>query len=127
MRTEVVSPDSGYRLPAPEGIAVLSGRYGSQIWVRAPTEGVQPVSPVSSVEEKAARFDMLTASAWTFELRDSVMVSRFLQAKNPAVVGTTLSATYRVRADTLSLTFTNPWPKDSTRVVRRTNLFVRMR
>ena len=127
VRTDVVSPDSSYRLPASEGLAVISGRYGSQIWVRPPAEGVQPGSQVSTAEEKVARFDRLTANAWTFELRDSVIVSRYLQAKNSALVGTTVSPTFRLRGDTLSLTVTSPWPKDSTKVVRRTNVFVRMR
>lgn len=127
IRTEVVSPDSSYRLPVPEGMAVISGHYGSQTWVRPPAAGVQPLSQVNSAEEKVARFDMLTANAWTFELRDSVMVSRFLQSKNPATVGTTLSATFRVRGDSLSLTFQDPWSKDSTKVERRTLVYVRMR
>ena len=93
----------------------------------APPRGVQQASAPSSAEEKAARYDLLTANAGTNEIGDTLITVHLLYAKNPAAVGMTLHGTYKVRGDSMWYTIVRPWAKDSTKTVRRTQLMIRQR
>lgn len=127
LRTEVVTPESTYQRPALQGMIILSGRHYSQIFVRPSPSGVQQASQPTTAEEKAARYDVLTANAGTFEVRDTVVTYRVEHAKTPRVVGTTRVASYRLKGDTLWSVFLDPWAKDSTKTVRTTITNVRIR
>jgi len=127
VRNEVVSPDSTYRLPLLSGMTVVSGRHFSQIYLNAPPAGVQQASRPTSDDEKARRYELLTANAGTFEVRDTLIVYHFLHAKSPSVVGTSVTRRFRVRGDTLWLVTLQPFSKDSTKTVRSTGTFVRER
>lgn len=126
VRTEIVAPDSAYQTPGWPGVAVSSGRHFAQFYVN-PDAGVQQASQPSSAEEKAARYDNIIAREGTFEVRGSTLVIHFVRAKNPAIAGTTITATWRLRGDTLWQTGISKWPKDSTKSVRSTYVWVRER
>jgi hypothetical protein len=125
--TQIVAPDSSYERPQLQGMGVLSGRRFSQTWVIPRQSGVQQASQPTTADEKAARYDVLIANAGTFDVRDSAITFHYEQAKNPRVVGTKAIRRYRLRGDTLWLMGESPWQKDSTKVVRFTDTFVRMR
>jgi hypothetical protein len=127
LRTEVVTPDSTYQRPALQGMIILAGRHYSQLFVRPSPSGVQQASQPTTTEEKAARYDVLTANAGTFEVRDTLITYRVEHAKNPRFVGTTRVARYRLKGDTLWSVFLDPWVKDSTKTVRTTITNVRVR
>ena len=125
LRTEFVTPDSTYHRPAMPGLIIYAGRHYSQFWVQPARSGVQQASQPTTAEEKAARYDVLSANAGTVELRDSTITFRVEHAKNPRVAGTTLVGTYHLKGDTLRYVFVDPWQKDSTKTVRRTVTNVR--
>ena len=127
VRTEVVTPDSSHQRPALQGLIVYSGRHYSQVWVNPRPSGVQQASQPTTAEEKAARYDVLSANAGTFELQDTLITIRVEQAKNPRVAGTTRVGTYRIKGDTAWFVFLDPWAKDSTKTVRTTIINVRAR
>src|SRR5688572_30646743 len=52
VRTQVVAPDSTYERPASQGMAVVSGRYFSQIWVASGPSGVQQAGQPTTAAEK---------------------------------------------------------------------------
>jgi hypothetical protein len=127
VRTQIVAPDSAYERPPLQGMGVISGRRFSQTWVVPGRSGVQQASQPTTAGEKAARYDVLIANAGTLDIRDSVITFRYEQAKNPRIVGTNAIRRYRLRGDTLWLMGESPSQKDSTKLVRFTDTFVRMR
>ena len=70
-----------------------------------------------SAEEKASRFDALIAISGTVELRDSSITFRHEQDKDPSMLGTSDTRRFRLQGDTLWLTSSSPWEKDSTKSV----------
>ncbi len=127
VRTQIVAPDSTYERPLLQGMAVVSGRHFSQTWIIPGQSGVQQASQPTTADEKAVRYGALIANAGTLDVRDSVITYHYAQAKNPRVVGTKAMRRYRLRGDTLWLMGESAWAKDSTKVVRFTDTFVRMR
>jgi hypothetical protein len=127
VRERVVAPDTTYEQPGPPGLRVVAGRYFSQTFVNTPRQGVQQAAAPSTAEEKAARYDLLTANAGTHEIHDTLITVHFRHAKNPAAVGMTLRGSYRIRGDTMWYTTVRPWDKDPTKTVRRTQVLVRQR
>jgi hypothetical protein len=126
VRTDVASPDSTYRLAGWPGISIVSHGYFSQMHVN-PNGAVQQASRPTTAEQKAARYDALLARAGTLELRDTLLVGHILHSTDPIAVGTTVTAGWRLRGDTLWQTSVEPWGKDSTKTVRSTYVFVRQR
>jgi hypothetical protein len=127
VRSEIVSPDSSYQVVGWPGLTVVSGRHFSQFLINSASAGVQQASPPTSAEQKAARYDAILARDGTFEVRDTLFVIRFLHAKDPATVGTTLTVRWRRQADTLWQIVTSKWAKDSTKSVRTAVVWVRER
>jgi hypothetical protein len=127
VRTDVVTPDSTYQRPALQGMIILTGRHYSQFWVSPGQSAVQQAAQPNTAEEKAARYDVVTANAGTFEVRDTLVTYRIEHAKNPRIVGTTRVASYRLKGDTLWSVFVAPWEKDRTKTVRTTITNVRAR
>lgn len=125
--TRMESPDSTYWTAPMTGFSVISGRHFMQLYVREARAGVQQASRPSTAEEKAARYDLLVANGGTLEMRGDTLLFRYEQAKLPTLVGTTAVRRYRLRNDTLWLTWTQPWQRDSSRTVRGTATFVRKR
>lgn len=125
---EIVSPDSASR-PAPfQGMAIFHGNHFIQIWLAPTPGGVQQASRLTTADQKAARYDLLTANGGTFEVRDDTLtIAHYDIAKSPATMGT--SATFRVRlvADTLWTFGTSRWPRDTTKLVHSTTKYVRVR
>ena len=126
VRTDVVSPDSTYHLAGWPGLSIVSGGYFSQMHVN-PAAAVQQSSQPTTAEQKAARFDALLARAGTLELRDTLLVAHIFQSTDPTAVGTTATAGWRLRGDTLWQTSVERWEKDSTKTVHFTYVFVRQR
>ena len=124
----VVSPDSTYmRPPNTQAVSILLDGHFSNFSIAAAPTGVQQASRPTTVEEKAARYDVLTANAGTFEVHDSTVTARYEYAKNPAAVGTTASQYYRLVGDTLWNTSVTPWAADTTKRVRTTTKWVRQK
>ena len=71
----------------------------------------------------------MVANAGTIEAHDdSTFIAHFEYAKNPATTGTKgIPSTRRVVGDTLWVTFTRRWDKDTTKVVRNTTKYVRLK
>jgi hypothetical protein len=127
VRTEVVTPDSTFQRPVSQGMIIYSGRHYAQVFVNPARSGVQQASQPTTAEEKAARYDVLSANAGTFELQDTLVTIRVEQAKNPRFAGTTRVGNYRIKGDTAWFVFVDPWAKDSTKTVRTTIVNVRAR
>jgi hypothetical protein len=124
----VVRPDSTYmRPPNPQAVSILFDGHFSNFAIASGPTGVQQASRPTTVEEKAARYDVLTANEGTFTVRDSTVTARYDYAKNPAAVGTTFSQHYRLVGDTLWNTSVTPWATDTTKRVRTTIKWVRQK
>ena len=73
----VVRPDSTYmRPPNPQAVTILLDGHFSNFTIASGPTGVQQASRPTTVEEKAARYDVLTANAGTFEVHDSTVTAR---------------------------------------------------
>lgn len=105
---------------------ILNGHF-SQIWLPPAAPGVQQqAKALTTAEEKAARYDQLTANAGVFQVRDdSTFTGRYEHAKSPAAVGRTFTVRYRYAGDTLWQITTSRWAKDTTKMVRTTHKYVR--
>jgi len=124
----VVRPDSTVMRPPAQGMSIILNGHFIQLWVAPVPPGVQQASRPTTAEEKAARYDLLTANAGTFEVHDSTAISHFEHAKSPAVANTTGNPfVYRLVGDSLWNTVTSRWAKDTSKVVRTTTKFVRQR
>ena len=131
IKFHVVSPDSAYEMPVAAGMVVVSGKYFSQTWVRQ-APGVQQASaeasrPLTTPEEKAARFDRLTSNAGTVDVTDSTLTFHLQTARMPSAEGTTTTRTYKLRHDTLWTTLVRPYSKDSSKTVTTHATYVRMK
>jgi hypothetical protein len=124
---QVATPDSTFVPTLSNGRLVISGRHYSQIALRPAATGVQQASVPSAIEEKAARYDLVTANAGTIEVRDGQLTFHIEQAKVPQIMGTTSVRPYRLKGDSLWITATRPSMKDSTKTVRTVSTFVRER
>ena len=125
---EIVSPDSTSR-PAPlQGMAIFRGNHFVQVWLSPALPGVQQASRVTTAQEKAARYDLLSANGGTFEVRDdTLIIAHYDVAKNPASMGANATLRSRLVADTLWTFSTSRWPSDTTKFVHSTTKFVRKR
>lgn len=108
-------------------MSIVSGRHFSQMHVNPSLAGVQQASQPTTAEQKAARYDAILARAGSFELRDTLLVGHILHSTDPTDVGTTVTARWRLQADTLWQTVVTKWAKDSTKTVRFTSVWVRER
>ncbi len=122
----VVTPDTSFDIPAFTGMAVIHGRYISQTWVVQRPNGVQQAGEPRDAAAKAARYDAAIANAGTIDVNEKTFVMHFLGAKEPALVGQSMTREYDLRGDTLSVIETTPWAKDKTRRVRTTLIFFRL-
>ena len=128
LEVRVVRPDSTYMRPAnTQAVTILLDGHFSSLAISSGPTGVQQASRPTTVEEKAARYDVLTANVGTFTVRDSTVTGRYDLAKNPAVVGTTFSQYSRLVGDTLWNTSVTPWVTDTTKRVRTTIKWVRQK
>lgn len=124
----VVSPDSTYMRPAnAQAVAILLDGHFSNFAIGSAPSGVQQASRPTTAEEKAARYDVLTANVGTFTVHDSTVTGHYDNAKNPAVAGTTFSQYFRLVGDTLWNTTVTPWATDTTKRVRTTVKWVRQK
>jgi outer membrane lipoprotein-sorting protein len=130
LEIRVVRPDSTVMRPPSQGVSIISNGHFVQVYVALAQQGVQqssrPTNPTTA-EEKAARYDLLTANEGTFEVHDSTIVIHYGQGKSPATVGSTTTVPYRFRGDTLWQTVSSRWAKDTSKVVRTTFKFVRQK
>jgi hypothetical protein len=128
VEVHVVRPDSSYtRPPNNQAVTILLDGHFSNFAIGSAPSGVQQASRPTTVEEKAARYDVLTANGGTFEVHDSTVVGRYEYAKNPSVVGTTFRQFSRLVGDTLWNTTVTPWAADTTKRVRTTTKWVRQK
>jgi len=67
----VVRPDSTLMRPPAQGESIILNGHFAQVYVGPAQPGMQQASRLTTAEEKAARYDLLTASAGTFEVHDS--------------------------------------------------------
>jgi hypothetical protein len=120
-----VRPDSTLTpTPAPGICVIIDGHY-SQIYIGAPPAGVQQASRPTTAEEKAARYDILTANAGSFTVHDSTVSGQYDFAKSPTVMGTKADFYFRRKGDTLWTWTVTPFAADSTKRVRSTTTWVR--
>src|SRR5947199_6839638 len=94
---KIVAPDTTIEYSGPPGLLIISGRYYSQIFLNAPEQGIQQASEPSTVEGKAARYDLLTANAGIDEISDTLITIHIQYAKSPAAIGGTFQSSYRIR------------------------------
>ena len=127
VRDQVTTPDSTFVPALSNGRLVISGRYYSQIFLRPAAPGVQQASAPSAIEEKAARYDLVTANAGTLDVGDGQLTFHIEQAKVPQIMGTASVRPYRLKGDTLWITATRPSMSDSTKTVRTVSTYVRDR
>lgn len=123
----IVAPDTTLVGPVLSGLAVISGRHFSELFVLPAATGVLQSGAPATTEQKASRYDVLVAISGTVETRDSAITFRHEHDKDPSLVGMTDTRHFRLRGDTLVLTSTSPWQKDSTKSVRTILTFVRRR
>ena len=124
VRTEIVSPEGTSQGPHLGGQVVMSGRHYSQTWI---VPGGKATGKLATAEQKADRYEALVANSGTLELRDTLLTFKVGVAKDPQVENTSVSSGYRLRGDTLWLRMNGPWEKDTTKTVRTTFVFSRMR
>ena len=123
----IVAPDTTLAGPVLSGMAVVSGRHFSELFVMPTATGAQPSGAPTTTEQKASRYDALVAVSGTLEVRDSSITFHHEQDKDPSLAGMTDTRHFRLRGDTLVVTSTSPWQKDSTKSVRTILTFVRRR
>jgi hypothetical protein len=129
MEIRVERPDTAYTRPGWNGVSIILNGHFSQIWLPPGQPGVQQQgAALTTAEQKAARYDSITANAGVLEVKDdSTFAGHYEQAKNPAAIGRTFTVHYRLRGDTLWQIGTAPWSKDSSKTVRTTHKYVRMK
>src|SRR5262249_14613693 len=88
---KVVRPDSTFSRPPNPGFSALYNGDFYTLTLAAGTPGSQQVHRAATPEEKAARMDALSATAGTFDLRDSTCTARYDHSKNPNQVGQSAS------------------------------------
>lgn len=77
VESRAVRPDSTVMRPPAQGVSIILHGHFSQIWFPAAPYAVKQASAPSTAEEKAARYDRLTANAGTFELHDSTSILHY--------------------------------------------------
>jgi len=122
---EVVTPDSSYEVRPINGLVVIHGRYFSQTWAPTPRIGVPQAGGPMDAASKAARYDVITTNAGTIEVSSKTFVSHFLEAKNPALVGQSVTYEYRFHGDTLFTSRSDPIGGDRAKVRHSNLIFVR--
>lgn len=124
IRREVIAPDTTYEAPF-SGVIVIHGRFFSQMLTRSPDGGIQQSGAAESAEAKAALYDAMIANAGTQEVGEKTITSTYLQAKTSVLIGRPRILDYHIHGDTLFTTFSDRWPKDSTKMVHLTTVYVR--
>ena len=125
--TRIIAPDSTRPGPVLSGLAVISGRHFSEVFViPGVVRGVRPTRLTTSAQ-KAARFDALVAISGTLEVRDSTVTFTHEHDKDPTMIGVRDARHFRLAGDTLWLTTVTPWQQDSTKRVRIVQTLVRRR
>jgi hypothetical protein len=128
VEVRIVRPDSTVMRPPSQGLSIILHGHFVQLWVAPAPSGVEQASRLTTAEEKAARYDRLTANEGTFEVHDSTAIAHYEQAKNPASVGNSGTPFYyRLVADTLWNTVLSRWAKDTSKIVRTTSKYVRQK
>lgn len=90
------------------GLLLIAGRHYSVIFVQGFAPRAQ-FGENASAEEQAKAWDPFTANAGTYQIKDSTFSYTPMVAKNPGVMsGRTLTAGYRIRADSMWLTTKGP-------------------
>jgi len=126
--SRVERPDSVLNRPPMTGVSIIYNGHFSQVYISAPPSGAQQASRVGTAEEKAARYDLVSANAGSFKLiDDSTLIANYEVAKSPATMGTSLTAHYRLVGDSLWQTTTSRWSRDTTKTVRTTNKYIRQK
>jgi hypothetical protein len=121
-------PDTSWTLTHPQpSVYIFTKRYYSMMFV--PGEG--PRTPFTtdrpSPAERITAFNSFRASSGTYELRDSHLVLRPLVARVPNLMTAGEQGyVYRLRGDSLWLTFEYPWTVDTTRTARMKVRLVRL-
>ena len=106
---------------------VIAGRYYSQLFDDTTNTGVTQAAQLTTAEQKAARYDGIRlANAGEFELQGSNMTVHVQHALNPSRVGSTGTAAVLQHGDTLTVTTTRPWQKDSTKSVQTIFTYIRL-
>jgi hypothetical protein len=123
----VENPASSVNRAVSQGMTIIFDGHFTQVYVGPPARGVQQAARVSTAEEKAARYDDLTANGGTFDMTDTTFVLHYQVSKNPAQMASQPSIRYRLRGDSLWQTTVTRWTKDTTKTVRTTYKWVRER
>jgi hypothetical protein len=122
----LIAPDTTSRTQF-TGVIVIHGRFFGQTWARRSASSVQQAGAPMDARSKAARYDDVIVNAGTQEFASKTFTSTYVQSKNPALVGTARTYEYHIHADTLFTSYTEPWPKDTTKTRRSDLIFVRVR
>ena len=77
VESRAVRPDSTVMRPPAQGVSIIPHGHFSQIWFPAAPYAVKQASAPSTAEEKAARYDRLTANAGTFVVHDSTSILHY--------------------------------------------------
>jgi hypothetical protein len=118
-------PDSTVDRPPSSGMTIIYNGHFTQVYVAPAARGVQQAARPTSAEEKAARYDLLTANGGRFEMTDSTFILHYEIAKTPAQATATVTVRYRLHGDTLWQFTAARWPQDTTKMVRTTYTWVR--
>ena len=90
------------------GLLFITGRHYSVIFVQGYAPRPQ-LGENASAEEQAKVWDPFTANAGTYQIKDSTFSYTPIVAKNPGVMsGGTLTAGFRIRADSIWFTTKGP-------------------
>ena len=127
VRTEIVSPEGTSQGPHFDGQAVFSGRYYSQTWIARDMPGGKATGELTTAQQKADRYEALIANSGTLDVGDTLVTFNLGQAKDPQAERSSVRTGYRIRGDSLWLRLGGPWEKDSTKTVRTTMVFARIR
>lgn len=115
-----VGPDTSWTTHHPQpSVYIFTKGYYSMMFV----PGEEPRTPFSSDRPSAAEritaFDSFRASSGRYELRGKRLVLRPLVARVPNLMTAGEQGyVYRLRGDSLWLTFEYPWTADTTRTAR---------
>jgi hypothetical protein len=127
LSSDFSAPDTSFHRSPLKGLLVIHGSYYSRTFaLDAKSEGGQVHDPADA-QSKAARYDALIMNAGVLTFDGETFTQHVEEATNLAVVGTFTRVHYRLHGDTLFTTATEPWPTDSTKVVRSSINFVRVR
>jgi hypothetical protein len=122
--TDYTAPDTSFHRSALKGLLVVNGLFYSRTFAVDPAGEPRALS---TSQEKAARYDAVIGNAGMFTLEGKTPTQHIEEAVDPAGVRASSVIRYRFHGDTLFTTVSEPWAKDSSKVVTLKVNFVRLR